>query len=174
MKKELLNKVKEVKGNLLVIGVEDNQIIKEIEKNKQITICNSLDSDIVTKNKKKGRSKRVSIKKIRRVFKKKKVDYIICNVGQINKYMRYFIKDSVYIAKKEVILYGNINDYDLDVLVKRYKRYKVTVEIKTYKKDFILTIDVEKAKNNRLKDMFYFIKDTFSEISDFITEVLVN
>lgn len=172
--KELLNKVRTIKGNLLVIGLDDEHVIKAIEKNGAITICNSLESKTGSNSKSTNRERIVSIKKIRRVFKRKRIDYVMCNARDIKRHMRYFIKDSIYICKKEVILYGSNKDYDVDVLIKRYKRYKVTIDLKNDAEQFLLTINTEKAKNKRIKEKIYFIHDTFSEISDFITDVLVH
>lgn len=175
IEKQLIDKVKNISGNLLVIGVESDKVIEEIHNNKNIIISNSLDDD--TKNKNKGKEikrKVVSIRKIRRLFKKKKIDYLICNIEKLNRFMRNFIKDSIYICKKEVIFYGNINDYDINKLIKRYKRYNVVIDIKEKDKEFYLIINAEKAKNNKFKDLLYYIKDSFSDAGDFISEILVN
>lgn len=169
MQEKLLSKIKEMKGNLLVIGIADEKIIKAIETNDDITICNFLDSNAGKGIKSKKRGKRVNIKKIRRIFKRKTVDYIICDINVMSKYFRYFIKDSIYLCKKEVIYIGNTSDYDLDILISRYKRYKVLTELKKYKEKFLLIISTDQAKNNKIKDIFYFLGDTAIEIGNYIT-----
>ena len=175
MKKELLSKLKKMKGNLLVIGTFDEKVIKIIEENDNITICNSLQSnDGVGYEKTKRKGKKVNIKRIRRVFKKKAIDYIICDLNELNKYLHYFIKDSIYLCKKEVIFSGDINEDDLEVLTNRYNRYNVSLELKKDKTKFLLVIDVSKAKNNRFKDRLYFIKDSFSIFSNFMTDFLTH
>lgn len=174
MKNELLLKIKEINGNVLVIGISDQKVIKAVEANENIIVCNFLDSNMEGKRKIFGkRGKTISIKKIRRVFKKKKIDYIICNLNEISKYLRYFIKDSIFLCKGEVIYIGKFNDYNLDILMKRYQRYNVSINLKENKKEFLLNIDVSKAKNNKMKEIIYFISDILSELSNFISDFLV-
>ena len=73
MKNELLLKIKEINGNVLVIGISDQKVIKAVEANENIIVCNFLDSNMEGKRKIFGkRGKTISIKKISRVFKKKK------------------------------------------------------------------------------------------------------
>ena len=174
MENEVIKKIKNIKGNLLIIGVNDKRIINAIDQNKEIVVCNSLESSVAGTSDRTSKKKRViSIKKIRRVFKRKKIDYIICNFPEIRKYIRFFIKDSIYICNKEVMLYGYHNDFDLDILVKRYKRYRVRINFKMFKDKFILGIETDNARNHYFRDFFYLILDTFGEIGLFITDVLV-
>ena len=58
----------------------------------------------------------------------KKVDFIICNIEEIKKYTKTFIKDSIYINKDMLYIY-NIKDEELkQELIKKYKRYSTIVE----------------------------------------------
>ena len=72
--KEIHKIINCVSGNVLAIGV-DNKIIKKLEQNDRIENCNLLDCEMpITKEKntKKQKGKKIRIKKIRKIFKKKK------------------------------------------------------------------------------------------------------
>ena len=98
--KEIIKITRSLDGNVLGIGL-DEEMIKEIELNDKIIECDLLNSH--TKGKKKFSlfNKTINIKKIRKIFKKKKVDYVVCNYDEISKYFNTFIKDNIYINNKK-------------------------------------------------------------------------
>lgn len=157
-------------GNVLGIGV-DSKITNILNNNERILECNLLDSKTETKNKSKGKTKKINIKKIRKIFKKKKVDYIICDVETIKKYLKTFVKDSIYINKDMLYIY-NIKDGNIkEELIKKYKRYNVIIE----KIDnHILKIDNKNAKTNIIKDIFYLMLDTTVNILNALSDLLLN
>lgn len=162
-------------GNVLGIGV-NKTIINALNKNNRILNCNLLDSEISsgTISKKKKRQKKIRIKKLRKVFKKKKVDFIICNIETIKTYLKTFIKDSIYINKDMLYIY-NINDDELkQELIRKYQRYNT--EIKEIKdgNTIILQIDNKKSKTNILKDYIYLIVDTVLNIFEIISDMLLS
>ena len=167
---------KVVSGNVLGIGV-DEKISEILEQNDRVLNCNLLNSytkETNQKQTKKQRPKRIRIKKIRKVFKKKKVDFIICNTEEIKKYMKTFIKDSIYINKDMLYLY-NIKDEELkQELIKKYKRYNVIVEEIKDKNETILKIDNKNSKTNIIKDTLYLILDTMIQILNIISDLLLN
>ena len=55
-----------------------------------------------------------------------------------------------------------------------YKRYNTKVEYTEYKIGYILTIDNSKSKTNFIKDILYFIKDTFYNIAEAIGNLLIS
>ena len=76
-------------GNVLGIGVDEN-ITEIIKENDLITNCNLLNSSTKGKtssNKKQKKEKQIRIKKLRKVFKKKKIDYTLCNIEEVKKYL---------------------------------------------------------------------------------------
>lgn len=163
-------------GNVLGIGV-DEKISEILEMNDLVINCNLLNSytkDIGKKGGKKQRLKKIRIKKIRKVFKKKRVDFIICNVDEIGKFLKTFIKDSVYINKDMLYLY-NISNNDLkDELIKKYKRYNTVVEEISDNGKVILKIDNKNSKTNFFKDSFYFIVDSLVQFLNLISDLLLN
>ena len=150
--KEIIKIIRSLDGNVLGIGL-DEEMIKEIELNDKIIECDLLNSH--TKGKKKFSlfNKTINIKKIRKIFKKKKVDYVVCNYDEISKYFNTFIKDNIYINNKKTYYFGNI---DIELLKYKYGRYDTTIIVK-YKN--LIEIDNSKAKNNLFKDTYYRIKD---------------
>ncbi len=163
-------------GNVLGIGV-DEKISEILEQNDLVTNCNLLNSYTKEKNKskqKKQRLKKIRIKKLRKVFKKKKVDFIICNIDEIKKYTKTFIKDSIYINKDMLYIY-NIKDEELkQELIKKYKRYNTIIEEIKDNNVTILKIDNKNSKTNILKDTFYLIIDTLTQLFNIISDLLLN
>lgn len=167
---------KVVSGDVLGIGV-DETISEILEQNERVLNCNLLNSFSNTQNskqEKKQRLKKIRIKKIRKVFKKKKVDFIICNIDEIKKYLKTFIKDSIYINKDILYIY-NIEDEELKKeLIKKYKRYNVKIEELKDNKKTILKIDNKLSKTNIFKDTFYLIIDTTIQLLNIISDILLN
>ena len=163
-------------GNVLGIGV-DEKISEILEQNDLVTNCNLLNSYSKETNKKqtkKKKLKKIRIKKLRKVFKHKKVDFIICNTEEIKKYLKTFIKDSVYINKDMLYLY-NIKDEELkQELIKKYKRYNTIVEEIKDENTTILKIDNKNSKTNIFKYILYLIIDTLTQLLNIISDLLLN
>ncbi len=165
--KELIKIIRNLDGRVLGIGLDEN-LIKEIEINDKITECDLLNSHSKGKSKFSLFNKTIRIKKIRKIFKKKKIDYIICNYDDINKYFNTFIKDSIYINKRKIFYFGNI---DIELLKTRYGRYDTNIVIKSKN---LIEIDCSKAKNNFFKDNYYRLKDFKSKLIEVIGDILMN
>lgn len=175
---DLKNISKNIDGNIITIGLEYKTVINELDKNKQINNFYSMEFNGKkrSKNKEKNRKKRktISIKKIRKIFKKKRIDYIICNSEDINRFLRTFIRDSVYINKKKLYIYGNKKNIDFELIEKRYKRYNTTINITEYDQYFLIEIDNTNAFNNFFKDLFYSIIDILYLIYNIIGDLLIS
>ena len=159
--------IKKLNGNVLGIGLSED-LTALIEKNSNITECNLLNSYTKGKFKKSFFNKTIKIKKIRKVFKKKKIDYIICNYDEISNYLNTFVKDSIYINKGKLYFYGNI---DADLLKLKYGRYNVEINLIDKK---IIEIDTSSAKNNFFKDNYYRLVDFKNRLVEIIGDVLMN
>lgn len=161
-------------GNVLGIGV-DQKIAQILEQNDRVINCNLLNSQIdSTQQEKKERQKKISVKKIRKIFKKKNVDYIICNIEEMKKHLKTFIRDSVYINKDILYIY-NIKDEELkEELIKKYKRYNTKIEEIKDKENIILKIDNKESKTSKLKDIKYSIIDTLVSLFNLISDLLLN
>ena len=174
--KKIYDITKMTSGNVLGIGV-DKTITEILEQNERVLNCNLLNSymqETDTNKKSKKRLKKIKVKKIRKIFKRKKVDFIICNIEEIKKYLRTFIKDSVYINKDMLYIY-NIKDEDLkEELIKKYKRYNIKIEEIKDDNTTILKIDNKESKNNILKDSIYLIIDSLLAFINIISDLLLN
>lgn len=172
MDKELVKIIKNLKGNLLGIGIESESVISAISKNENITMCFLLESK--TKAGKKlffrGRRKKVNIKKLKKAFKKKKTDTILCNYKYIQKFMKNFVPGSIYINSDKLYIYGDMTKEEIEEIKDKYSRYTKEIEISGH----LIIINNKNSKNNFFKDKGYIIKDTIDIILDFITNVLIN
>ncbi len=159
--------VKKLSGNVLGIGLSED-LTTLIENNNNIIECNLLNSYVKGKFKKSFFKKTIRIKKIRKVFKKKKIDYIVCNYDEISNYLNTFVKDSIYINKGKIYFYGNV---DIDLLKLKYGRYDVKINLVDKK---IIEIDTSLAKNNFFKDNYYRLVDFKNHLIEIIGDVLMN
>lgn len=162
--KYIVDLLSKTSGNILGIGLEKEEYIKTIEKNENITICNLLNSyDGPQTFKNRGRQKKVNIHKIRKKFKKNRVDEIYCNYYEILEYQKSFIPDSIYIGKSTIYLFGSIlNDSDLEKvknLEQKYKHYPVKIKKMIERDYFIYTIDIKNTKSTILADLKFRLLD---------------
>ena len=178
MNKELIKIIKKLSGSVLTIGLDD-ELINELEKNSKILELDEINltsrkkGEVKRSNLKGLKGKKINIKKLRKIYNKKRTNYILCNYEILKRYMRYFIKDSVYINNKTLYLYGT-SIKDVKNIITKYKRYNVLIKPTENKDYFILEIDNSNSKNNFFKDILYFIFDTFELISDLIGNFLIN
>ena len=176
MEKFLSKEIKNMEGTLLGIGITSNKIKEEITKNDNIKNCYLLEETPSKINRKNlqlfNRKKKINIKKIKKVFKKKRIDNIICNLKTVNPFLKTFVRDSVYINKNKLYLYGTKEDYE--DITNRYQRYTKNIKIKRFKENFIIIVDNTDTKNNKIKDIIYWWKDSMNNLIDFITTLLVN
>lgn len=172
VKIELANYIKTMSGNVLGFNIDDDKLINELNRNNNIIECNLL-SDKNSNIKGKGKSKIVNIKKIKKQFKKKKIDYIISDVEAIDSYLKTFIKDSIYINKNMIYIY-TIKGYDYTNIVNRYKRYKIDIKINECSDGYIIVLNVGNKKTNYFKDKWYYIIDTLVNFVDLIGDVMAS
>lgn len=164
------------KGNALAIGPTE-VMIDALNENDAISIC-----DVLSKENHKGekksifrkRSKTFNFKKMRKTFQKKKKDIVIGDILELERYMKTFIRDSIYITKGTIYLFIGNPNYDFDLLIKRYKRFGVDCTLVPVQDGTILVIPVGNAKNHYWKEKFYYIIDTLIDIIDVIGDALVS
>lgn len=174
---DLKNACKNFSGNVLTIGLDFPTVDQVLEKNNMIKnnyVMNFNGKKRGKKQEKGGRGKNVSIKKLKRIFKKKRIDYIICNIEDINRFLRTFIRDSVYINKNKLYIYGYKNKMDVELLEKRYRRYNTNIEIIEYEKEILMIIDNSSSKNNIFKDFIYNISDLGYSLVNLIGDILIS
>lgn len=177
MKEKIIEEIEKMKGSLLGIGINDEIILNKIEDNDKINLCYILSNGGKEKNKKfkllkKGRNKKVNIKKLKKYFRKKSIDNIICDYNVIKRFTRSFIGGSIYINKEKLYIYGSIND--LNQLKEKYEKYTKMIELIKNNKSFLLIINNQKAKSNIFKDGIYKIIYILSDGLEYLTDLLIN
>ena len=163
----LEKEIKNMSGNVLAIGSFDEKIIKQFIKNKKITDCNIIGDSKVTDDYTCGKTKKIRLSRLRKL-KHKRINYLICNYD-IEKYIKTFIKDSIYITKDYIYFIVK----KTPKLKELYNRYDVTIEEIKLDKEILLKIDVTKAKNNVFKEAFYSVVDFIKEVIELITNLLL-
>ena len=172
----LIKEIRKMHGKIISIGLNDT-LLSVIEKNPNILECMAMNSTIYDNGDGKGFlsfNKILSANKLRKKFKKKRHTNLIMNIKHVKKNIKTVLRDSIYITKENVYIYGAKKDFDVDLLKKRYKRYKVNIEYNEYKNSYVIKIDVRKAKNNKIKDIFYYLSDTIYNGIEIFSEFLVN
>lgn len=168
--------IRSVAGNVLVIGLWEERLITLLEENDKIVNCNMLNviSSKANEQKKIKQKRKFNIKSLRKKFHKKQVDYIICNMSDIYPYINTFVKDSIYINRKKLYFYGERKIYELDKMIKKYKKYHAKVEQKFEGDYFFITISNEISKTNKIKDLWFSICDFLKLLYDTIGDILIN
>lgn len=169
MNNKLIEYIKKLNGNVLGVGIDDLKVVEALEKNNKITECNLLES-ISSTDEKKGKEQKVSVKKLRKIFKHKQVDYFIFNHKKIDKYLNTFIKDSIYLTNNKIYFCTK----DKENIIKKYTRYNVKIEEVKTKDGYILIIDSKDAKMSKIKELYYDIVDKIEQVSNYISDSLVS
>lgn len=168
MKQELKKIISKLKGEVLIVGFNYEEFEGLICNNKNISYCDFLNFTS-KKNIKVKDGQVVNIRKLRKKYKTKKFNYIIVDINDIKDYLKYFIKDSIYLGKNKIYIF-NFNEN----VLKMYERYDVTIKTKELKSDNYLDIDVSRATNKIIIDKLYFISDTLINLLDKISDILVS
>ena len=74
--------IKNLKGNVLILGVNEEEYLTYIKENKNIEVCYSIEplkkKGKSVSLKKEKKSKKINIKKLKKYFVKNKIDGILC------------------------------------------------------------------------------------------------
>ena len=164
------------KGNVLAIGPTET-MINALQESDAISICDVLSRENNKSNQKtifRRKSKTFNFKKMRKTFHRKNKDMVIGNIVELERYMKTFIRDSIYITKGDIYLFINDCNYDFDLLIKRYQRFDITYSLEQGEDGIILIIQVGNAKNHYWKEKIYYIVDTIMDIADIIGDTLIS
>lgn len=175
--KKLLGIIKRLKGNVLIIGIEEENILKSIEENANIEKCyvmNGVANNSTHHKKAKKKKPNFQIKKLRKKFHKKKIDDIICNMNEIYPYLKTFVKDSVYVNREKLYFYGEKGKYDLEKMIQKYRKYHAKVEQDFEGNYFFITVSNEQSKPNKLKDIWFSVTEFMIWLYEMIGEILIN
>ncbi len=166
--------LEQVEGRLIAIGIEEESILEMIEENNRITSCDLLHSTLLCEGKvDENVGKFLPIRRLRRYFKKKKHDAMLVNYTHVSPYMKTFIRDSIDITKKTICFY-HLDEDTLAFLKKRYHRYHASLKEREEQNEFILEVDVTKAKTHVIQNWFYFLIDTVRNGIELLSDFLVN
>ncbi len=176
----IIKEIKKMNGKFLGIGITSEKVKNEIISNNKLSFYELLEEPKnklfnpkkLRKNNQKKIHKKVNIKKIKKRYKKKKIDYIICNFHTISKFTKTFVRDSIYINKGYLYIYGTKEQ--LLSIKEKYLRYTNDIKLKKDKDIYVLIVNNTNTKNHKLKDIAYWWKDTITNILDFLTVLLVN
>ena len=170
MDNDLKKLCKEVEGRIVTLGLEE-KYVKFLEKNKQITTLDAF--DIVSKKKKiKGKFKNISINKIRKYFKKKKIDAIFYQTDQMENHLFHLPKEIIYIGKKDLYLIGKKES--ILKTIPKFERYTPYKEKKEYKDKILVHFTLDCVTSNKIKDFLYFITDNFISLFELLQDYLTN
>lgn len=174
MNDELKKICKKLYGSVLSVGLDNDKVKEVIEDNDDI-----LSSIYINKYKRRkfrqeidNCYKKISIRRLKSVFKNKSINFMLCNYDILKSYKRHFIKNSINISIDGVFFYGKIEDVDLDELEYRYKRYGCKTEIVKGKNYFIMRIDTLKVKAPFMKNILYRIRDCFYDFIDVVGDLM--
>ena len=175
----ILEDIHLLKGNVLCICVEDGRILSRLNKNNNIAIFELerfKKRKIFTRDKrvsnKKGKS--VKIKKFRKLFKKKSIDYTIIDLNNVYDYYKYIASNAIYVCKNKIYIYGNSDMIDSDSVAKKYLRYTKNVKKIQNGTEYIVIVDCANTKFNLIKEKFYVVVDTFHNLGDMISYILTS
>lgn len=165
---------KELSGKIITIGIDD-KIITMLKQNKNVDIYDISKTTGISLFQKKKRTtssgKKINIKKLYKYFKKKSIDCIICDYEQITSYYKYIFRDSIYLNNKKIYYYAK-KDIDIEY-INKYKRYLSKITIKEFEDYNVIIVDNSNSKTNKLKNIIFYISDTFNNFIDFISNVIV-
>lgn len=178
MKQSLLQIIENLNGNIFTLGIVDEDLINAIHNNSKIDSFLMLNINKTIEYNKSSNYQEVNnikITKIKKKNKKKKINYTICEISDCKEHFRTFIDDTIYFNKNKIFYYGNVSEYNLDDLIKKYRRYMVEIELTKFADgEFILEIDTNKAKTNKIKSLYYRIIDFFIMLFDCLADFLLS
>lgn len=170
MKNELISEIKKLQGFVLGIGLDDT-LQDAIYENENIHKCDLMENMQRGKGSSaKGFTKSISIYQLKKKYKKNKIDFIICNLEDIDIYMKYFLRDGTYIVKQKIYLYGPLSDTEKEALQERLQRYDFCITYKQKKNQSLFIL--EKKECHYLKNYLYFVQDSISSYLDKISSIL--
>lgn len=172
MKNDIKKIIDNLSNNIITIDLKE-EYKNLILKNNNINNIYEL-GDIDTDSNKSFSlfNRRLSIKDFKKYFKKKKINYAIGDLENIIKYQKTLIRDMISINKNKIYLYGNATTEQIKSLEIKIKRYTNNYNINKKGKDYLITIETNNIKSGIIKNKIYYLKDTFTDLSNFISDLL--
>lgn len=169
IEKILISEIKKAKGNLLAIGEINDSIIDSIENNKNILFCDILSnmSSIGTDDS-KIKNTIITVEEIKKRYKRKHINYVICNFEDIKECYHIFFKDIFKIYNNKLYLItSKKSNIELD---KKFSKLGIKF-IKKEDKDTYLYI-VDNKKIPFLKSNIMYLENKMELVGNSISDIL--
>lgn len=170
--KELQKIINSLEGNILGINIKEEKIKEALYHNQKIYKCDLLENRENQSGKRSAKENHpvVQIKNLKKAYRKQKIDYLLCNIQNLEKYMPYIWKDAFIISKKGMILYGILDEEASKELYKKCTKYQTNIEKRKAKPYTIFSMASKKVP--LYKNYIYFFCDKaylfFNQITDFL------
>ena len=172
MIEEIKKIIKSLEGSVVAFGFKTEKFSSILNSNDKITTFDVLEGIAKKRKNKKGKQKTININSLRKKYKKKKINTILIDVDVMDKYMIYLIKETIYIGKDKLYLFGSKENVEKCLI--KYKRYNILSEEKEYNNKLIVKVDISKSKSYKIKDKLYIIKDKIDIFLAMITDILTS
>ncbi len=133
MEDALIKIIKNLKGNVLIVGIDSEKGLEEVNNNKKIKNCYLLKDTKIIKHKKV-----ISDKELEKLLSKNKIYEVICNY-YINKDILDIIPSKFYLNGK-LYLYGYINKYEIEKVKEKYSYYTKNIVVNNYNNETLIII----------------------------------
>ena len=120
------------------------------------------------------KKKNIKIKKFRKSFKKKTIDYVIIDLNNIYDYYKYLASNCIYICKNKIYIYGTSDYTTAKIVASKFKRYKTTIETIQNDNEYLVIVECKDAKYSYFKEKIYIIVDSFHNLGDMISYFLTS
>ncbi len=166
---KLINLIKDVTGDVILIGISFNSFLKAAKENKEISKLHLLKSIEFGDEENKSFFEKIDLplNKIKKKYKKNKIDYIFIDYNHIKNYLKSFIKDSIYINNKKIYIVFD-NEDDLIKVSNKYKMFNSEVTYSKEGKSYLLRIDNTNVKSNKIKDKIVELKEVLNYLLDLL------
>ncbi len=169
MELELKKIISKLKGNVLIIGFENN-VFNEISSNKKIINCDTLNEFNKLSTFESGEQKVIYIQQLNKLYKNKSIDYIVVKGSSVNKHLNHFIIDSINLCSENIYIFNEFKN----PLYNMYTQFIDGFNNKKIKNFYIYKIEVKNIRINYIKRIFFVIKYNMNKIFDKITSYLTS
>ena len=169
----LKNIIGNINGKLVYIGSLKEEVLNKIKDNKNIIYCDILGSTESNGYGKRKKGKSLNMTDFRKFYKKKNIDYMICDINDIKKHLPRFVSTSIYICNGYIYIYGSKDIYELERLCKKYNRYSKDIKVTEFLNDYIVEINVSHSKNKFFMDKIYYVIDILGMLADKISDLII-
>lgn len=173
--KQLIEIIKQIQGKLIVIGSIDESVKDAIEQCPNINQVDLLiDNSKLKPDKFKFQNKKtIYIKKLKKHYGKKRVDYIIANYDDVKYKFSNFVVNSTFITKKEVYIFSTLKQLNIEQLAKQFNYFNAeTSLVKT--DNHLIRVNTIETNNSKINELKYYLNDISYKLFQYISNFLTN